>query len=201
MPRTQLKPAEQVDPPESRRARALRGLGSAWKSTGPAIAVVGAALALAFSAWPSLRPDPRELLAATMQVVKVEPAVRYDGYLQRIHAARPHVDPQLLCATGSVVYLRVRVEGRKHGGLSLYQWLYRVSDGRRLEDQPEALARDSDFKPDTPNDQWIQPVFVPDSGHRAFARLELFDGPIMLAVADTPRLPEMSVLKESAACP
>jgi hypothetical protein len=44
------------------------------------------------------------------------------------------------------------------------------------------------FRPDTPNDQWIDQVFVagPAYDFPVFVRLELFNGEALMSFADTP---------------
>lgn len=148
--------------------------------------MVASAVALAFSAWPALRPDPRELIAAKLRVEAVEPAVTFGDYLRRtgyrVKGARAS---DLLRARGYVVYLQTKIEGRKHGDLLLNQVLYRASTGRRIPDQ--GPTQDAYFRADTPNDQWINQVFVPDPPYdfAVFVRLEMFDGKALLAFADT----------------
>jgi hypothetical protein len=161
----------------------------AWSSVGTAIAVVASAVALAFSAWPALRPDPGEVLAAKLHVETVEPAVRLDEYLQRTGQRLEQAGQSDLRTRGFVVYLRIRIEGRKRAGLELHQVLYRASTGRRIRDQ--AVTTDAYFRPETPNDEWIYQVFViepPPYDFGVFVRLELFDRESLLAFADTPAL-------------
>jgi hypothetical protein len=176
------------DPPppdgESKLRRGLlRGVRAVFSSAGATIAAIAAGLALVFNAFPALVPDPRTSLAATMKVRSVEPQVRYDAYLERIFDDEPTADGD---ASGTVVNVQLNVAGRKHSGLRLYQYLHRLSDGRRLPDQPRVDALDAGFEADTPDDQWIQPVWVTLLGEQdVFARIELYDGDTMLAFVDT----------------
>lgn len=164
----------------------MKVLRDAWSSAATAIAVVASALALAFSAWPALRPDPHEMLAARLHVETVEPAVTLGQYLQRTHHELKDAPPSALRHMGHVVYLRIQIQGRKHSGLELHQVLYRVSTGRRIVDQ--GPTEDAYFQPDTTNDQWIDQVFVagPAYDFPVFVRLELFDGDALMSFADTP---------------
>jgi len=66
----------------------------------------------------------------------------------------------ILRARGYVLYLQVSIKGRKHGDLRLDQVLYRASTRRRIADQ--GPTQDAYFRPDTPNEQWIHQVFVPN---------------------------------------
>jgi hypothetical protein len=149
------------------------------------VAVAASAVALAFSAWPALRPDPREALAARLDVEIIEPAVTFGEYLRRTGHSVAAASAADLRARGYIVYLRVRIVGRKHGDLKLDQVLYRASTGRRISDQ--GPTQDAYFRPDTPNDEWIYQVFVlnPPYDFPVFVRLELFDGDSLMAFADT----------------
>lgn len=166
----------------------MKALRALWSSGATAIAVIASAVALAFSAWPALRPDPRDVLAARLHVQTVEPAVTFDEYAQRTYLHLDAATPsRLLRASGHVVYLHIQIEGRKHANLDLHQFLYRASTRGRIRDQAPDM-RDAYFRSDTPNDQWIYEVFVPGPSYdfAVFVRLELFDGSSLLAIADTP---------------
>jgi hypothetical protein len=153
------------------------------------IAVVASGVALAFSAWPALRPDPRDVLAAKLHVETVEPAVTLRQYLQRTNQHLTGATASVLRHTGHVVYLRIQIQGRKHSDLELHQVLYRASTGGRIGGQTR--TEDAFFRPDTPNDEWIVQVFVPGPAYDfpVFVRLELFDGDSLMSFADTPPMP------------
>jgi hypothetical protein len=160
----------------------LRGV---WSSAATAIAVVVSGVALAFSAWPQLRPDPQEVRSARLHVDSVEPAVTLDEYLRRTASRLEGASPQDLRTRGYVVFLGIQIEGRKYGSLELHQVLYRASTGRMIRDQGPTL--DLYFRADTPKDRWINQVFVPNPpyDYRVFVRLELFDHHTLMAYADT----------------
>ena len=164
-------------------------LRTVWSSSAVAIAVVASAVALAFSLWPSLTPDPRTVLAASLKVRTVEPGVTYRSFLERVGEDVDGVSSRLLGARGYVVYAQIRIEGRKHGSLTISKVRYAAASGRRIPGQTQ--REDSHAEADTPNDQWIHPVFVlaPPYDYPVFIRLELYDGDTLLAFADTPPLP------------
>lgn len=164
----------------------MKAFRAAWSSVGAAVAVVASLVALTFSAVPALRPDPRDVLAAKLKVETVEPAVTLREYLRRTRQRLEGASDSHLRARGYVVYLQIQITGRKHGDLELHQVLYRASTGRRISDQ--GPTQDALFRPDTPNDQWINQVFVPAPpyGFPVFVRLELFNGDSLMAFADTP---------------
>jgi hypothetical protein len=157
-------------------------------SSAAAVAVVASAVALTFSVWPSLRPDPRDVLAAKLHVETVEPAVTLGSYLRRTGQHIEGAGRSDLRARGYLVYLQIQIEGRKHGDLVLDQVLYRALTRRRIPDQ--GPTQDTLFTADTPNDRWIAQVFVlePPYDFPVFVRLELFDRNSLMAFADTPRI-------------
>lgn len=174
--------------------RALKRVGAAWRTVGSTVAGIAALLALTFSINPQWIPDPRSSLDATMEVQSLEHHVRFDDYLYRIFDKEPA--GTLAKTRGTIVNLQINVSGRKHSGLRLYQYLYRVSDRRRLDDQPRSEAQDSRFEPDTPKDQWIQPVWITNfyasTEKHVFARLELYDEQTLLAAVETKELGDPS---------
>lgn len=184
IPRVGAAPTDvAIRPTVSKIARAVGSSGAA------VIAVFASALALAFSLWPSLSPDPRTVLAASIKVQTLEPGVTYRDFLQRVGEDLGQVRPSVLRARGYFVYLQIRIEGRKHGSLRVNKLYYAAATGRRIPGQTR--PQDSSAEAGTPNDQWIHPVFVLKSPYEypVFVRLELFDDDTLLAYADTPTLP------------
>jgi hypothetical protein len=184
----------EADPRSVSRGRrsdgaALLGALKATGTTGAAVfALVASAVALAFSIWPSLSPDPRNVLAASMQVETLEPGVTLGDYFERIGEDPERLSPSVRGAEGLLAYVKLRIEGRKHGTLRIEQVRYAKRTGRRLSKQ---VRRVTTVGADTPNDQWIHRVFVLVSPYSfpVFVRLELYDDDILLAYADTPTLP------------
>jgi len=178
---------DQDAPPanEEKRLRrsALRVMRAVFSGAGAAIAAVAAAIALAFNVFPWLSPDPGTNLSATMKVRSLEPGVRFGDFKERRFDDTPTDQGD---AKGTIVNVQVNVAGRKHSGLRLYQYLYHISNGRRVADQTRDTGLDERFEADTPNDQWVQPVWVNFAGEtNVFARIELYDGSTMLAYVDT----------------
>jgi hypothetical protein len=170
-----------------------RKAGRRWHLTTPAIAglvaLVSGIVTLAFTLAPSLKPDPGTAISASLAVVKVEPHARYSAFLRRLGGDAPRErDRAVLEEQGYIAYLRVEVVGRKRKSMRLRYATYVARSGRRYESAQDVLS----FKSDTPSDRWVAPVFVVDPGldGRFFARFELYDHDVMLAVADTPPLPE-----------
>jgi hypothetical protein len=146
------------------------------------------ATGLIYELRPDLRPDPKLKLAAQLSVETVEPNVTLADYLQRAGKKIPGAQPTDLQERGYLIYMRVKIEGRKNQKtLSVDQTLYSVNTRRRIAGQQH--TRDSLLDIETPHDEWIHLVWVADPYARpTFARLAVFDDDVMLAFADTPRL-------------
>jgi hypothetical protein len=161
----------------------------AWATFGAFIAVGPATVALIFTMWPGLKPDPADRLAAEMTAVTVDPKVTFAQFLRYL-GKRPDADAKAASRfPGAVVYVRIQVHGRKHRNLDLYYSLYRAGSKTRYSAPEVNRAKASYFSADTPDDQWIAQVFVPNppAFDKVFVRLELYDHDSMLAVADSPR--------------
>jgi hypothetical protein len=181
---------------EPKRPRGiLRALGS---SATPAVALVASAVALAFTLWPSLSPDPGTMLAATLKVEAVDRGATHYSYLEQYYPERASAlngsqQSRLRRETGSVVNVLVQIQGKKHGNVRLDYVAFDWSGKRLIEGQGEPTPEG--FRADTPNDQWIAPIFVNDPAlpgdrlvHAFFLRFRLFDGGVLLAFADTGRI-------------
>lgn len=175
---------EEGKPEEGRSRRAL--------GTGLAIlAALPGAVALIFQLSPDLRPDPRSKLAGQMRVVAVDREVTLREYQRRIGDDTRGFGPDLLRSRGYVVYLDVKIEGRKHRSVRLRFSLYDARTRRRVPgfgDQEPLVP----FRADTPDDEFVSQIFVLHSGNRGqrvFVRFELRDRETVLAVTDTDDLP------------
>jgi hypothetical protein len=171
--------------------RPRRFLGVTAKHAGTAVALVTSCVALAFTLKPEWIPDPRSMLAAELMVQSVEEHVSLGRYLRRFP---PQALVQVPAANrkfpGYIVYLRVKIEGRKHSKIKLDNVTYGWKSGRPFHDD-EKTPNSRGFEPGTPNDQWIAPIWVadPKEGKDLFIRLRLFDEDnVLLAFADTPKI-------------
>jgi hypothetical protein len=68
---------------ESSKPPTRRLDGQAWTAVTAAVALASAAVALGFQLWPSLKPDPRENLAASVTVFAVDRHVSFGEWLRR----------------------------------------------------------------------------------------------------------------------
>jgi hypothetical protein len=175
---------------EERPKLLTRIVGSTWHIAGTGVALVASVVALTFTLWPGLIPDPRGILAANLSVQTVEPGVTLGAYDTEYHPDQlAGLDAYDKALPGNVVYLHIQVQGKKHGNVTLDTVEYGWASRRRLT-VPAKLPSGRGYTPNTPNDQWIAPIWIPDPGLGVpfFERLLLFDGDVLLAFVDTPRI-------------
>ncbi|MEA2370636.1 MAG: hypothetical protein QOH12_1030 [Solirubrobacteraceae bacterium] len=179
--------------------RSVRHLaGAAWRNLGTAVAVIEGSVLLAFTLWPGLAPDPGTIQAASVSVETVDSHVslyHFDQYYPaQLKSLTSRARRQAKTAFGSVVYLQVKIQGKKHGNVTLSYVSY---DSATRSEIPDSGGVSEGFQPNNPSDEWIAPVFVfdpvppPSAGlppKHFFVRLRLFDGNVLLAFADTPQL-------------
>jgi hypothetical protein len=167
-----------------------RFVGSTWSAAGTAVAVIASCVALAFTLFPGLIPDPKAVLAATLTIVRVEPHVTLADYYRRYQPKVP-IRKAYDAYPGSIVYLRIKTDGKKHGRVRLRQVTYDARTQNPLPDRDDPVDA-LGFRPNTPSDQWIAPVWVGDpqvvKQVDYFARLALMDDETILDFVDTPRL-------------
>lgn len=166
-----------------------------WHLSTPAIAgllaLVSGAVSLAFTLSPSWKPDPGNNINAELRVLRVEPGVTVRDLVQRLGTHAPdslkHLEPAVLDDPGHIVYLRIKVEGRKRHKVEIQQSTYYKGSGKRFESLGSPLG----FTSETPSDTWVAQLFVIDPAvdKQYFARFELYDGATILAIADTRALP------------
>jgi hypothetical protein len=164
------------------RARVVSAAVGAGLAT--ALTLAATATGVLFDLVPSLRPDPGTQLGADMRVLAVDRGVKLRDYLERVKWSQ-HVNHSVLDDLGDVAYVEMSVRGRKSHHLTLAKYLYELPSGTRLPGH--STAADQYFRDDTTNDQWVAQVFLPPMLRRQqfFARFELWEGPDLLAYADT----------------
>lgn len=170
----------------------LKRLGHAvGRVATPTVAFVTSVVALALSGatllytvWPELKPDPHELLAASVDLQAIEPRVTLGEYLDRSNRTLPGADAIDRAEKGALLYARVRIEGRKHDAVYLSVSYYNAKTKVRLPDASDSRITHLDI--DTPNDQWVELVFVSNIRRKpVFVRVALYDDRSMLAFTDS----------------
>lgn len=190
--------------PKPRGLRRLAGRSGTFLTA--LIALVAAAVGLVFLFQPGLKPDPRERVGAAVEIFSVEPGVSTRAWLHEAFATRdvPAEIRRLfgvskpatgeLAALGSVVYVRVEVDGYKHRQVELQVRLYDLKTMQRLSRFPPQFNESSRPTIDAPNRRSVQLMFISDLSNERrrpeFLRVELVDSDTgrMLAVADSPAL-------------
>jgi hypothetical protein len=157
------------------------------KNAGTAIAVVASCVALTFTLFPGLIPDPKVVLAAQMTIVDVEPNMSLRSYL-RLYRPQEAVEEGDEDYIGTILFLRIKTDGKKHGDVKLTQLHYGWDSKRPLTGG--RFKSNQHFRPDTPSDQWIAPVWVeqPQQQKDYFVRLMLLDDDTILDFVDSKRI-------------
>jgi hypothetical protein len=158
------------------------------------VTLVGAVLAAAISAttlvfdlWPSLKPDPKEKVGATLQSLARDINVTRDDYLARVgRPLAPADDPEEL---GNVYYISAEIAGFKRSTLRLRWFTYNADNetrmpGLRADDREEPV-----FKPQAPINTQIAQVWVPTPAVEGdyFVRFELYSDDVLLGYVDSKR--------------
>lgn len=154
---------------------------------GTLVALISAAVALVFTLWPGLRPDPRSNREAEVAIFAVERGVSYGAYLKRTQREPdPRIDPTL---RGELVYVDARVQGFKRQTVQLRWSAYHADTRTRYQAPALGDVRDSERTQETPTDSFVQPIWVFPvhcADRHFFVRVELADSDgLILAVADS----------------
>jgi hypothetical protein len=169
------------------------------------VALASSVVALGFSLWPSLKPDPGDEFSAHATVLAVERYVTVDEYL-----ARSSVSPQNFAErrrewqgreghsstelSGFLAYVRVVLKGFKHGEVRLTWSFYSYKTKQRVHPDP-AVKRPFEA-PKTivaaaaPSDETVveQPLPSMPTGKSYFVRFELrTENGVLLDIADSKR--------------
>jgi hypothetical protein len=181
-----LTPSEEPGRKEPRKGFA-KVMGSSWSLAGTVVGAIAASVALLFTLFPGFIPDPKAVLAATMTIRTIEPHVTLGDYERRFQTKQRTADDEGGKDVGSLVYLRIKTQGKKHGHVRLDQVTYGWDTRNPIPigSTVQALG----FRPNTPNDEWIATAWVGDAqtGKDYFVRFELFDDVTMLDFVDTRR--------------
>ena len=160
-------------------------------------ALISALVAIGFTLWPSLKPDPGTERGADLEVLEVERYVTVAEWLRRISSSRADLDARrkdyekggyATNVTGQLAYVHVSARGFKRNELAI-RWSVYKHPAR----EPRARGNwdeidDTMIKAETPLDdvvleQWIGPVPGPK---RYFVRFEVrTKGGTLLDVADS----------------
>jgi hypothetical protein len=186
--------------PESRvpaRARKLGAFG--WTMLVAGLAFASSTVALIFTVWPGLKPDPREALGADLSVFAVDPNVTYREWIttrssfsdseatERLEKARLQT-PGLLRIRGEVVYVRMRVQGFKRRSVAMRASIYEASSRVRVQGVSNIEVASQQLG--APTDQTVVPVWLPcppNPAKKYYARVELYHrgDEVLLAVSDS----------------
>jgi hypothetical protein len=193
-----------------------RGVSGAVALSTALLALVTAAVGIAFALDPSLRPDPRTRISGAVKVLAVEPGVTVESWLRRTSSTHqqflsssraylaankgPSSAPlsraqanSLLGIHGTILYVQTTIEGFKRRKLRLRWSVYQKRNGERVPDKDLSDIGTDSVNVNAPTDRsvqvvWLQPVAIPGRASSVFVRFELVtnDGAFTLAIADSP---------------
>jgi hypothetical protein len=182
-------------PPTGRRAW--------WRRLGPAqlatlIALVASGVALVFTLWPGLKPDPRDRIAGTIAVFAVDREVTLGQWIDRTTFSADDCRRAIrassasrgeLATQGEVAYVTSRIEGFKRRSATLRWTVYESKSQRPLIAEGLSGVESARISLEAPADASVQEVWLPPPpthGMRYFVRFALYDGnDTLLAVADS----------------
>ncbi|MEA2191551.1 MAG: hypothetical protein QOI73_1672 [Solirubrobacteraceae bacterium] len=188
---TPTEPAPKADAPAAGKGRRRWVVvpKRVWATFLAVVAAGPASVGLVFTLFPDTKPDPGNLVTAEIRTAQIDPSVSLGDYILDIREGS--TSPNLAKRLGTVVYLSISVEGRKHHDLALFQRLYDAKTHVRVPvaggDARQAVPS-SWFHPETPNDHWVTPIWIDPAtppSRRVFVRFELYNGASMLAFADS----------------
>jgi len=156
------------------------------------VTLVGALLAagisgvnLVYQVWPSLKPDPKATVGATIESLTIDKNVTAEDFLIRPGTLLPDGVPP--GRNGNVFYIRASIEGFKRSDVQLRWYTYDANIPARL---PGLRSNDREtpvFQPQAPVDAQIAQVWVPTpkQARPIFVRFELWAGTVLLAYVDS----------------
>jgi hypothetical protein len=142
------------------------------------VALASSAVALAFTLWPRLAPDPGTTYRAHVSVFAVERGVSAEQYVRRSAFSAPHrrqlraellkllgasgadAGP-LLRVPGEMAYVASQVEGFKHGSVELRWSLYDAGTLRRVRIPGFGDVAAARLDLDAPTDRTMQTLWIP----------------------------------------
>jgi hypothetical protein len=139
-----------------------------------------------YTFWPSLCPDPKSKVAATVETLALDRNVTYGQYLNRPpHHSIRGADP---ADNGNVFYIRATVEGFKREEVRVRWFTYEATNQDRVEKLGSTAPLEEIFRPQAPVNTQIAQVWVPtptDTGDY-FVRFELYAaGNVLLSFVDS----------------
>lgn len=185
------------------RPRARRLGATGWALLTAGLALAGSVVTLLFTLVPDLKPDPHEKIGAAVEILAVERKVSVSEWLKRAFPGDLHAATERLFDKdgvpgyhGEVVYVRVQVDGFKHGHVTLTVRLHDARSQSEIElpstpIDPERFSRVSSKTIDSPSRSSVQVLFLPNLTYETrheFLRAELYEKDGVLAVDDSPTL-------------
>jgi hypothetical protein len=181
---------------EERKPRNSIGVAATVTLAGAVLAAAISATTLVFDLWPSLKPDPKAKVGATLQSLTRDINVSRSDYLARV--GRVAGDGQEPDELGNVYYIRAEIEGFKRSTLRLKWFTYNADNQTRLPGLRNNDREEPVFKPQAPINTQIAEVWVPTPSQAGeyFVRFELYSENVLLAFVDSKPFSSLGDLPE-----
>jgi hypothetical protein len=188
-----------TDPPKEGDVR--RWVGQARGAVVAGAGLITAVLGVVFLVAPSLRPLPRDKIAASVGVPTVENGVNLLDWARRQYPGHPYSALRQLgqaydaqrdgAVTGTVVYVRLQTDGFRYRSIQLRARVYDADIGRPAPDTyvGQLLPKFGKVRLEAPSRSTVTLMFLDDLSKlvgRYFVRVEAYDGTGILAFADSP---------------
>jgi hypothetical protein len=181
----ELEREEEAAPQEPERRRRRIATTAMVTLVGAMLAAGISGVNLVYQLWPSLKPDPKATVGATIESLTIDKNVTAEDFLVRPGTRLPDgVSPD---RNGNVFYIRASIEGFKRSDVQLRWYTYDANVPARL---PGLRSNDREtpvFQPQAPVDAQIAQVWVPTpkQARPIFVRFELWAGTVLLAYVDS----------------
>jgi hypothetical protein len=193
------RPLRPTPPPAAKRARSVgRFLKSSHVVLAALVGLATLLLSLLFQLAPGLKPDPGDNVGADVQVLTIEPHVTVGRWIDRAFDGasedkmRARFGHEQLNFSGSVLLVRMAVDGHKHSDVVLRYRIFKAADQERVTaDLGTGFALPTRIDIDAPSERSVQLMWLPDLSAETddfFVRVELSDGDGLLAVANSPKI-------------
>lgn len=150
------------------------------------VALVVSVPAGVYTLWPTLSPDPKTKVSATLETLAFDRNVTFRQYLAR--RQRKRQNGAAVDQNGNVFYIRALVEGFKRETLRVRWFTYEATNSVRIDGFGSTAALEEIFHPQAPVNTQIAQVWVPTppTSGEYFVRFELYaSGNVLLSFVDS----------------
>jgi hypothetical protein len=176
--------AEKRGQSEGQEKQSRWGRGFTATTVYAAFGFLTALVSFVFLVNPAWRPDPRERQIADLTISAIDPGIAWGAYAKRVSQAPG--EAETACLPGTVVYLKVSLQGFKHRETKLKFLTMNAVTHTRVGQQEGSRLRGVTTADQGVIPQWAQWPYRASGSGTYFVRFELFSGGELLAIADAP---------------